>query len=130
LILDTSAVVGMIREEQDQARLVEAIEGATSVGIGTPTLTEASIVLVRRMGVVGRLALARFLEENEVVSIPFDEDHWNAAAEADIRYGKGRHLAGLNYGDCMTYATAQIADHPLLFTGEDFSQTDLVPALS
>lgn len=130
MILDTSAVVAVIREEQDEARLVDAIESAATVGIGTPTLVEASIVLVRRMGVVGRLTLTRFLEENEVVVIPFDEDHWSVAAEADIRYGKGRHPAALNYGDCMTYATARVADHPLLFTGSDFARTDIPSALA
>ena len=130
MILDTSAVVAVIREERGEARLVEAIEEAATVGIGTPTLIEASIVLVRRMGVVGRLALARFLEENDVVTIPFDEDHWIVAAEVDIRYGKGRHPAALNYGDCMTYATAYVADNPLLFTGNDFAQTDIPAALS
>ncbi|HKB51797.1 MAG TPA: type II toxin-antitoxin system VapC family toxin [Solirubrobacterales bacterium] len=125
MILDTSAVVAVIRKEQDEARFVEAIEGAAIVGIGTPTLVEASLVLVRHMGVAGRLALARFLEENDVVTIPFDEDHWSVAAEADIRYGKSRHPAALNYGDCMTYATARVAEHPLLFTGKDFAKTDL-----
>ena len=129
MILDTSAVVAIIREEQGEPRFVKAIEEAATVGIGTPTLVEASIVLVRRMGVVGRLALARFLQERDVVLIPFDEEHFKVAAEADIRYGKGRHPAALNYGDCMTYATAYLADHPLLFTGKDFAQTDLVPAL-
>jgi ribonuclease VapC len=129
VILDTSAVVAIIREEQGEARLVKAIEGVATVGIGTPTLVEASIVLVRRMGVVGRLALARFLQEKDVVTIPFEEDHFDVAAEADIRYGKGRHPAGLNYGDCMTYATARVAEHPLLFTGNDFAQTDIPAAL-
>jgi ribonuclease VapC len=80
------------------------------------------------MGLVGRLALGRFLEKNQIVSISFDEHHWSTAAEAFIRYGKGRHPANLNYGDCMTYATAYVADHPLLFTGNDFSQTDLAAA--
>jgi ribonuclease VapC len=129
LILDTSAVVTVIREERGARRIVKALEGAEIVGIGTPTLVEASIVLVRRMGVVGRLALTRFLQENEVIVIPFDEDHSSAAAEADIRFGKGRHPAALNYGDCMTYATARVADHPLLFTGNDFAQTDIAAAL-
>lgn len=129
MILDTSAVVAIIREEQGEARLVKAIEGAATVGIGTPTLVEASIVLVRRMGVVGRLALARFLEEKDVVTIPFGEEHFKVAAEADIRYGKGRHPAALNYGDCMTYATASIAEYPLLFVGKDFAKTDLASAL-
>lgn len=129
MILDSSAVVAVIREENDEARLLEAIEKADRVGIGAPTLTETSIVLVRRMGIVGRLALGRFLERNHIVSIPFEERHWNVAAQAFIRYGKGRHPAALNYGDCMTYATAYLADHPLLFTGNDFAKTDLVPAL-
>jgi ribonuclease VapC len=130
LILDTSAVVGVIREEQGEDRLVEAIEEATVIGIGTPTLVEASIVLVRRMGLVGRLALARFLEGNDVVTIPFGEAHWDVAAEADLRFGKGRHPAALNYGDCMTYAIARIADRPLLFLGNDFAKTDIPAALS
>jgi ribonuclease VapC len=128
LILDTSAVVAMIREEKGSDRLVEAMEGAGEVAIGTPTLFEASIVLVGRYGVAGRSMLSRFLEEKEVISIPFDERHWNAAAEAHIRYGKGRHPARLNYGDCMTYATAKVADAPLLYVGNDFSQTDVAAA--
>jgi ribonuclease VapC len=130
VILDSSAVVAVIREESDEARLLEAIEKADGLGIGTPTLTETSIVLVRRMGIVGRLALGRFLERNRIVSIPFEERHWNVAAQAFICYGKGRHPAALNYGDCMTYATTYLADRPLLFTGNDFAKTDLVPALS
>lgn len=129
MILDTSAVVAVIRDEQGTARLVDAIDGAAAAGIGAPTLVETSIVLVRRMGIGGRLALGRFLEENDVVTIPFGDEHWHVAAEADIRFGKGRHPAGLNYGDCMTYAIARVAEHPLLFTGNDFAQTDLVSAL-
>lgn len=84
MILDTSAVVAVIRAERGHAHLVEAIEAAATVGIGTPTLVEASIVLVRRMGIVGRLALSHFLEENDVVVVPFDEDHWDVAARTDI----------------------------------------------
>lgn len=129
MILDSSAVIAVIRAEEGEDRLVEAIENASAVGIGTPTLTEISIVLVRRMGVAGRLALSRFLEEQRVVSIPFDEEQWSVAAEAFIRYGKGRHPAALNYGDCMAYATAQVADQPLLFVGDDFAETDIAPAL-
>lgn len=130
MILDTSAIVAVIRDEPDRRRLVEAMANVAEVGVGTPTLTEASIVLVRRYGLAGRATLARFLEENEVVTIPFGDHHWSAAAEAYIRYGKGRHPASLNYGDCMTYATARVAEMPLLFTGDDFAQTDLMPALT
>ena len=60
--------------------------------------------------------------------VPFDERHREVAAEAFIRFGKGRHPAGLNYGDCMTYATARLAGDALLFIGEDFAQTDLALA--
>jgi ribonuclease VapC len=128
LILDSSAIVAVIRGEQPRDHLLEAIESAPQVGIGAPTAVESAIVLVNRFGLVGRLALSRFLEKNGVVSIPFDDRHWTLAAEAFIRYGKGRHPAALNYGDCMTYATARLAGAPLLFVGEDFAQTDLVAA--
>lgn len=69
--------------------------------------------------------LARFVEEAGLIVIPFEEEHWRAAADAFVRYGKGRDPAGLNFGDCMTYATAQLAGRPLLCLGEDFTKTDL-----
>jgi len=129
LSLDSSVVISVIRQEQNHERLIEVLEGASRIGIGTPTLTESSIVLVRRYGVAGRSILSRFLEENRIVTIPFDDRHWTVAAEAFIRYGKGRHPAALNYGDCMTYATARLSGAPLLFVGEDFAKTDLTAAL-
>jgi ribonuclease VapC len=130
LILDSSALISVVRDEQGHDRLVEAIEGASQVGIGTPTLTESSIVLVRRFGPVGRSILFQFLRENGVFAVPFDDRHWSVATEAFIQYGKGRHPARLNYGDCMTYATARVAGAPLLFVGNDFAKTDLIPALA
>jgi ribonuclease VapC len=128
LILDSSAVVAVIREEPDRDRLIEAIEGVREIAIGAPTAVECTLALVRRYGVVGRLMLSRFLEQNGVISVPFDERHWSVAADASIRYGKGRHSARLNYGDCMSYATAKVAGAPLLFVGNDFAQTDIEAA--
>jgi ribonuclease VapC len=128
MVLDTSAIVAVIRDEPEAGRLLEAMATADQVGVGAPTLTEASVVLGRRYGPVGHLTLARFLEENKVVDIPFGRDHWIVSAEAFLRYGKGRHPAALNLGDCMTYATAQVAGVPLLFTGEDFAKTDVAAA--
>jgi ribonuclease VapC len=128
LILDSSAVVAVIREEKGRDRLIERIEAASEVAIGAPTAFECVIVLVRRYGVVGRLMLARFLQQNRVITVPFEERHWDIAADAYSRYGKGRHPARLNYGDCMTYATAKVAGLPLLFVGEDFAQTDVAVA--
>ncbi len=64
-----------------------------------------------------------------MVAIPFEDRHWGAAAEAFIVYGKGRHPAALNFGDCMTYATARLSGNPLLFVGEDFAKTDIPSAI-
>lgn len=130
MILDSSAVIAVIGDEQSSDRLLDAIEDAPQCGIGAPTLTESAIVLIRRFGLHGRLMLSGFLQENDIVAIPFGERHWSVASEAFIRYGKGRHPAALNLGDCMTYATARLADLPLLFIGNDFAQTDLVSALA
>jgi ribonuclease VapC len=128
LILDSSALIAVVREELGHDRVVKAIEGAAQMGIGTPTLVESSIVLVHMFGLQGRSILSRFLEENGVITVPFDDRHWRLSSEAFIRYGKGRHPAALNYGDCMTYATAKVADSPLLYVGDDFAKTDLAPA--
>jgi ribonuclease VapC len=128
MILDTSAVIAAIGEEEEARGLLKKMEEADRVGIGTPTLVEATVVLVRRYGHGGLEGLLRFLNEREVVSVPFEDQHRAVAGEAFIRFGKGRHPAGLNYGDCMTYATARVAEMPLLFIGNDFAKTDIPPA--
>jgi ribonuclease VapC len=128
MILDTSAVVAMIREEQSAEVLLEKVREAGFIGIGTPTLFETTVVLIRRHGLPGHTALSGFLEERGVATIPFDRWHWYAAEEAFICFGKGRHPACLNLGDCMSYATARIAEEPLLFVGDDFARTDIAPA--
>lgn len=129
MILDSSAIVAAIVGEQGHAQILDAIEDAAEVGIGAPTLVETELVLARRFHARSRLLVLKFLEENEVVVTPFDARHWELAAEAFLRYGKGRHSARLNLGDCMTYATARLAGEPLLFVGDDFHHTDLTPAL-
>lgn len=128
MILDSSAIIAVIREEAGHERLEEVMTSAGLLAVGAPTLFETAQVMVGRYDVSGRSVLARFVEERDVVTIPFGEGHWRAAADAFVRYGKGRHPAKLNYGDCMTYAIAKIADEPLLFVGDDFSQTDVAVA--
>jgi ribonuclease VapC len=128
LILDSSAVLAVLFRERGHERIAEAIDGAGILAIGAPTLVETGIVAVAAFDLHGRALVSQFLEQKQVTVIPFGEDHWSVAGEAFIRYGKGRHPARLNYGDCMTYATARVADLPLLFIGDDFSQTDIVPA--
>jgi ribonuclease VapC len=130
LILDSSAIVSVIEEEDGFDDLAEALARAPSVAVGAPTLFETAIVLIAREGKAGRTSLVRFLEDNDVAAIPFGARHWTVAAEAFVRFGKGRHPARLNYGDCMTYATARLADDPLLCVGDDFARTDLPLALA
>jgi ribonuclease VapC len=127
--LDSSAVVAMLRREEGYRRLAETVDRAETVTIGAPTLLETDMVMVGRLEQRGAALVERFLEEHGVVVVPFDGRHRAVAVKAFARYGKGRHPAGLNYGDCMTYATAYVANHPLLFTGSDFAQTDIPAAL-
>lgn len=108
--------------------MVDAIGAADLLAIGAPTLFETGMVAVGAFDLHGRALVAQFLERWNVLVIPFDQRHWQVAADAFVRYGKGRHPARLNYGDCMTYATARVVDEPLLFTGDDFARTDLAAA--
>lgn len=112
-------------EADDRQPLLAALEANPEAGVGAPTLVETGIVLTARIGSLGRTMLSRFLHEFEVEMIPFDDRHWPVALRAFNRYGKGRHRAGLNLGDCFAYATAHVAGEPLLCVGNDFSRTDL-----
>lgn len=128
MILDSSAVIAILFQEAGYEDLVAKIATAGVVGIGTPTLAECSLVLTWRAGGNGRTLLGRFLQRFGIVEIPFTPDHWRAAQEAFERFGKGRHPAGLNFGDCLSYAVARTAGQPLLFIGNDFIHTDLESA--
>jgi ribonuclease VapC len=118
----------VLLQEQGHRQLAEVMDEAGIVGIGAPTLLETGLVMIGTFGLHGRGLLAQFLEEQEIVVVPFDDRHGRVAAEAFVQYGKGRHPAALNFGDCMTYATASLADEPLLYVGDDFARTDLVAA--
>jgi ribonuclease VapC len=125
VILDTSAVVSILLREHGHESLLEHLAPHRAPGIGAPTLCEAGAVLTTRLGVQARTLLARFVEEAGIVVIPFGDEHWPIAVDAFRRFGKGRHEARLNFGDCLTYATARLADEPLLALGDDFAKTDL-----
>jgi ribonuclease VapC len=125
LILDSSAIIAAIFMESERERVVSAITAVGQAAIGSPTLFETELVLSVRNGSGGRGLAGRFVEEFELVEIAFDGRHREVASAAFLRFGKGRHPAGLNLGDCMSYATAQIAREPLLCIGNDFAKTDL-----
>lgn len=125
MILDSSAIVAILLREPDHQGLLDRLAAAEAAAVGAPTLTECGIVLSARLGAQGKTLLARFVQEAGVTVIPFTAEHHSAALDAYLRYGKGRHAAALNFGDCMTYAAARLAAMPLLCVGEDFAQTDL-----
>lgn len=128
MILDTSVVVAIAIREQGFEALLDKLLLDPHVGIGAPTLTETGIVLSARLQRDARGLMARFLHEASIRVVPFGDSHYTVALEAWLRFGKGRHPASLNFGDCMSYATAKLADQPLLCSGDDFTKTDLVLA--
>lgn len=130
MILDSSAVLAVLFRERGHDLAEDAMERADIIAIGAPTLFETGMVAIGRYDLQGRALVSEFLERWSVVITPFDRAHWQLAANAFIRYGKGRHPARLNYGDCMSYATAKLAEMPLLFTGDDFAKTDVEAAIS
>lgn len=125
MILDSSAIVAILLREPEHEALRSKLTAAPSLGAGTPNLLEAAIVLSARLGSNAQGILARFMQETDTVAIPFSLAHYSAAHQAWLTYGKGRHPAALNFGDCAAYATARLAGEPLLYTGDDFGQTDL-----
>jgi ribonuclease VapC len=125
LIVDTSALVAIVFEEPGCDELISKLAAAPRAGIGTPSLAELGLVLAARLDADPEFLIRRLLEEFSIVEVPFGPDHWRSAIEAFMLYGRGRHPARLNYGDCMTYAVAHLAREPLLFVGTDFSATDL-----
>jgi ribonuclease VapC len=128
LILDSSAVVAILRREQGHDELEDVMQGAPKLAMGAPTLFETGMVAGSRLGVGGQELVGRFIEDWQVEIVPFGERHSREALDAFNRYGKGRHPARLNYGDCMTYATATVAKTSLLYVGKDFARTDVIPA--
>jgi ribonuclease VapC len=125
VIVDSSALVAVVVGEPGYEPTWEALKGADAIGVGTPTLVETGMVLERLAPRRGRLLLVSLLDDLEAIAIAFTEAHWPVAVDAFLRFGKGRHAAALNLGDCLTYAVAKVARERLLCVGDDFAQTDL-----
>lgn len=125
MILDSSAIVGIVLREPGFDSLVRKLTQAEALAVGAPTLTEAGIVLTARLGRDSRGLLQGLLREWDAATVAFGEEHWREAVTAYDRFGRGRHEAQLNFGDCMAYAVAKLAGEPLLCTGKDFPKTDL-----
>lgn len=126
MVLDTSSLVAILSGEPEQQAFIQAIEQSDVRLVSAATLLEASIVIETRYGSAGAHHLDRLLERAEVEVVPVDGEQASAARAAWRRYGKG-HPAALNFGDCFSYALAVTRGEPLLFKGNDFSQTDVPP---
>ena len=128
MIIDTSAFIAILRGEPERIPFLEIMDAAKSRAVAAPTLLETSMVLIGKQNADIAKALDDFLAVSDIDILPFTADHLAVAREAFLRYGKGRHPAGLNFGDCIAYATARLEAMPLLFKGEDFRLTDVEAA--
>ena len=128
VLLDTSAVVAILTREAAAYDLLATLLAADLRALPVPCAAEAIIVLHSKLGRDPSSDLQEFYREFAIGLIPFPAEHLTWFSHAFTRYGKGRHPAALNLGDCFTYAIAKFTGLPLLFTGNGFSQTDLALA--
>ena len=125
MIIDTSVIVAILNDEPERHVFIEAIIDASYRGMSTAGFVETSIVLEARYGYEGIRDFDLFLAKAGIELVPVDVEQAQIARQAFKAYGKGRHPAGLNFGDCFSYALAKVNDDLLLFKGNDFLQTDI-----
>ena len=128
MIVDTSAIVAILFNEADARTYAQAIARADSCRVSAATFVETAIVVESQTKDSGSRQVDAFFRRAGITIEPVTEEHAHLARQAFTDYGKGRHPAGLNYGDCFSYALAKATGEPLLFKGKDFSKTDLVAA--
>lgn len=128
MVIDTSAILAIILNEPEATDLERRIVADPVRLISAATLLEAAIVIEARLGDAGGREFDLWLHRLDAETVPVDAEQADMARRAWRRFGKGRHPAGLNYGDCFAYALAATRGEPLLFKGEDFSRTDLAAA--
>ena len=129
IVVDSSALIAIYFNEPEKASFALAVVSVDAPCIGAPNFLEASMVAETRHGEAGCRELDRIAANLGLEIVPFDGSHIQGARDAFRRFGKGRHRASLNFGDCCAYALAKLRDVPLLFKGNDFALTDLKRAL-
>ncbi len=130
IVVDASALIAILTEEQDAHRYAEAIAESDPPLISAATLVETGIVMLNRHGSRGLRKVHALIHEGGFQVENVTPGHAQLALEAYVSYGKGRKsVAGLNYGDCFSYALAKATGLPLLYKGRDFSGTDVQSAL-
>ena len=127
IAVDTSALVAIVLGEPEAEALLDALQ-QSPVFVSAATLVEAAVVVEARQGPDAARDLDLLVEGAIDRVVAFDAAHARSAVDAWRRFGKGRHPAALNFGDCLSYATAHVAGAPLLFKGDDFSRTDVSAA--
>ncbi len=125
MVVDSPAILAILQQEPEAQTFSELIQDAFTRLVSAVSVLEAGIILLRRHGVEGARDLDIFLSAAGLEIVPFDQEQSEIARDAFDRYGKGRHPASLNFGDCAVYALAATRAEPLLFKGDDFSATDL-----
>ena len=129
IVVDSSALIAIYFNEPEKASFALAVVSVDAPCIGAPNFLEASMVAETRHGEAGCRELDRIAANLGLEIVPFDASHIQGTRDALRRFGKGRHRASLNFGDCCAYALAKLRDVPLLFKGNDFALTDLKRAL-
>ena len=125
MVIDSSAFVAILLGEPEQTAFIEAITADPTRVSGSPTVFEAALVILSRHGEAGLADFRAFCSRAAIETLAFEPEQIDVAIEAFRRFGKGRHPAGLNFGDCFAYALAKTTGEPLLFKGDDFSRTDV-----
>lgn len=125
MTMDSSALIAILFGEAGHLDLVDRILEADRARIGAPTLVETALVFTGRGAKASPREVEALVAELGITVVPFGEAEWRAAAAAFVKYGRGRHKASLNFGDCLAYATAAVAGDPLLYVGDDFTHTGI-----
>jgi ribonuclease VapC len=128
VVIDSSALLAIVLDEPERASLVARIEASPRGMISAASFIAASIVILNRRGEAAVSELREFVNRAGIEIAPIDVRQAESAIEAFRRFGKGRHPAGLNFGDCFAYALAVLTGEPLLFKGEEFAKTDIAAA--
>ena len=128
MTLDSSALIAVLFGEPGHLDLVDRILAADHVRVCAPTLAETSLVFAGRRRASGAAEVEELVRELAITVVPFGEAEYRVAVDAFVRFGRGRHEAALNFGDCLAYASAVVAGDPLLYVGDDFTHTDVAAA--
>ena len=129
IVADTSALLAVLLREKDRPAYLDCLSAAEHVMLSAANYTETGVVYAMRTSPKHRREIDEFIRDAEIEVVPVSAALASSALSAYLRYGKGLHPAGLNYGDCFAYALAKAYDAPLLFKGDDFMKTDIAAAL-